>query len=215
MSKIRPTLDYAAAPKQTVSRFWSVGRRLVAGTLRNSGRRPGVERSINVHVMPRPGCTRNDNVIWILVPSHPREETGNDAKRWVSLRRKRAAQSPHRSDLHVCIRLLIRRFGVRSPGAEGHRNSDHARDLPIHESVPERTKHGRRGLSMPETSQRPVFDSQALKSWIASLAADPMQNQSDREPGVFVHNGQKERIPGQRHDLNKCTLQGSAVRIRL
>ena len=48
---------------------------------------------------------------------------------------------------------------------------------------------------------------QALKSWIASLAADPMQNQSDREPGVFVHDGQKERIPGQRHDLNKCTLQ--------
>ena len=35
-----------------------------------------------------------------------------------------------------------------------------------------------------------------------------MQNQSDREPGVFVHDGQKERIPGQRHDLNKCTLQG-------
>ena len=33
-----------------------------------------------------------------------------------------------------------------------------------------------------------------------------MQNQSDREPGVFVHDGQKERIPGQRHDLNKCTL---------
>jgi hypothetical protein len=29
---------------------------------------------------------------------------------------------------------------------EGHRNSDHARDLPIHESVLERTKHGRRGL---------------------------------------------------------------------
>jgi integrase len=34
-----------------------------------------------------------------------------------------------------------------------------------------------------------------------------MQNRSDREPGGFVHDGQKERIPGQRHDLNKCTLQ--------
>jgi len=38
---------------------------------------------------------------------------------------------------------------------EGHRNSDHARDLPIHESVLERTKHGRRGLSMPETLSTP------------------------------------------------------------
>jgi len=34
-----------------------------------------------------------------------------------------------------------------------------------------------------------------------------MWNQSDREPGVPVHDGQKERIPGRRHDLNKCTLQ--------
>jgi len=39
-----------------------------------------------------------------------------------------------------------------------------------------------------------------------------MQNQSDREPGVFVHDGQKERIPGQRHDLNKCTLHRRATR---
>jgi len=35
--------------------------------------------------------------------------------------------------------------------AEGHRNPDHARDLPIHESVLVRTTHGRRGSSMPET----------------------------------------------------------------
>ena len=108
-----------------------------------------------------------------------------------------------------CLRRSDRLILAAASRREGHRNSDHARDLPIHESVLERTKHGRRGLSMPETSQRPVLDSQALKSWIASLAADPMQNQSDREPGVFVHNGQKERIPGQRHDLNKCTLQAS------
>jgi len=40
-----------------------------------------------------------------------------------------------------------------------------------------------------------------------SLAADPMWNQSDREPGGACPKGQKERIPGQRHDLNKCTLQ--------
>jgi hypothetical protein len=40
-------------------------------------------------------------------------------------------------------------FTVRSP--EGHRNSDHARDLPIHESVLAQTTHGRRGSSMPET----------------------------------------------------------------
>jgi len=59
------------------------------------------------------------------------------------------------------------------------------RDLPIHESVLERTKHGRRGLSMPETVSTPGSESQALKSWIASLAADPMQNQSDLEPGGF------------------------------
>jgi len=65
------------------------------------------------------------------------------------------------------------------------------RDLPIHESVLERTKHGRRGLSIPETVSTPGAESQALKSWIASLAADPMQNQSDREPGGFVHAGQR------------------------
>jgi len=59
---------------------------------------------------------------------------------------------------------------------------------------------------MPET-QSPGLESQALKSWMASLAADPMRNRSDREPGVPVHDGQKERIPGHRRDLNKCTLQ--------
>jgi hypothetical protein len=56
---------------------------------------------------------------------------------------------------------------------------------------------------MPETPSRPVLESQALKSWIASFAADPTWNHSDRDPGVPVHDGQKERIPGQRHDLNK------------
>jgi putative transposase len=34
-----------------------------------------------------------------------------------------------------------------------------------------------------------------------------MWSQSDRKPGVPALDGQKERIPGQRHDLNKCTLQ--------
>ena len=52
------------------------------------------------------------------------------------------------------FRLLIRRLWVRVP-PEGHRNSDHARDLPIHESVLERIKHCRRGLSMPETLSTP------------------------------------------------------------
>ena len=41
---------------------------------------------------------------------------------------------------------------------------------------------------------------------MATLAADPMWSQSDRKPGVPALDGQKERIPGQRHDLNKCTL---------
>jgi len=38
-----------------------------------------------------------------------------------------------------------------------------------------------------------------------------MWNQSDRKPGVPVYDKQKERIPGQRHDLNKCTPQGTDV----
>jgi hypothetical protein len=38
-----------------------------------------------------------------------------------------------------------------------------------------------------------------------------MWSQSDRKPGVHVYDGQKERVPGQRHDLNKCTLQDSRV----
>jgi hypothetical protein len=46
---------------------------------------------------------------------------------------------------------------------------------------------------------------------MASLAADPMWSQSDREPGVPVHDGQKARIPGQRHDPNKCTLQVDSI----
>jgi hypothetical protein len=29
--------------------------------------------------------------------------------------------------------------------------------------------------------------------------------------GCLVHDQQKERIPGQRHDLNKCTLQDPYV----
>lgn len=61
---------------------------------------------------------------------------------------------------------------------------------------------------MPEAPlNRPIPKSQALKSWIACLTAGPLWNQSDREPKVPVHDGQKERMPGQRHDLNKCTLQ--------
>jgi hypothetical protein len=54
---------------------------------------------------------------------------------------------------------------------------------------------------------------------MASLAADPIWKQSDREPGVPIHDGQKERIPGQRHDLGKCTLHrrnpytGNQVRV--
>jgi hypothetical protein len=35
--------------------------------------------------------------------------------------------------------------------SEGHEKTDHARDLPIHESVLFRTAHVRRGSSMPET----------------------------------------------------------------
>jgi hypothetical protein len=39
-------------------------------------------------------------------------------------------------------------FFFRAP--EGHGNSDHARDLPIHESVLVRTTDGRRGSRRPE-----------------------------------------------------------------
>ncbi len=51
---------------------------------------------------------------------------------------------------------------------------------PIHESILVRTTHGRRGLEHARDPQRPVLESQALKTWMASLAADPMWNQSDR-----------------------------------
>ncbi len=39
---------------------------------------------------------------------------------------------------------------------------------------------------------------------MASLAADPMWNRSDRKSEVHEQN---ERIPGERHDLDKRTLQ--------
>jgi hypothetical protein len=54
---------------------------------------------------------------------------------------------------------------------------------------------------MHETLNGPVLKSHALKSWIA---ASP-----EVEPGrivrrVDIYDGQKERTPGQQHDLNKC-----------
>ena len=39
----------------------------------------------------RPLFERNDNASRAASPSHPREGTGNVEKRWVELRRKRAA----------------------------------------------------------------------------------------------------------------------------
>jgi hypothetical protein len=53
----------------------------------------------------------------VLSPSHPREETGNVAKRW-DVERPQTASSDdiQRSDQHSSTRLLIRRFGVRIPG---------------------------------------------------------------------------------------------------
>jgi hypothetical protein len=61
----------------------------------------------------------------------PVKERGNDGKRWVSLRRKRSAQS--RCSALTCTlwsRLLIRRFGVQVPGgppqtycSDAHRTS--------------------------------------------------------------------------------------------
>jgi uncharacterized protein (TIGR00369 family) len=62
-------------------------------------------------------------------------------------------------------------------GGEGHRNSDYTRDLPI--------------SRIGSCTDRAVLESQALKSWIASLAADPMWNQSDRKPGVLVHEAEE------------------------
>jgi hypothetical protein len=49
-----------------------------------------------------------------------------------------------------------RRRGPISP-PEGHRNSDHARDLTIHESVLVRTTHGRRGSSTPQILNARLF----------------------------------------------------------
>ena len=49
---------------------------------------------------------------------------------------------------------------------------------------------------------------------MASLADYSMWNESDREPGVPVRDVQKERIPGQRHDLNRCTLQALSVTLQ-
>jgi hypothetical protein len=64
------------------------------------------------------------------------------------------------------------------PGArrlrEGHRNSDQARDLPIHEWSILRTVHDLQRLEHARTPpQRPVLGSQALKSRERSLAAHP------------------------------------------
>jgi hypothetical protein len=44
-----------------------------------------------------------------------------------------------------------------------------------------------RGLELArDPRSTPVLESQALKSWKASLVADPMWNQSDREPGCLA-----------------------------
>jgi hypothetical protein len=44
---------------------------------------------------------------------------------------------------------------------------------------------------MPETPSRPVLESQALKSWIASFAADPTWNHSDRDQGCPSTTGRR------------------------
>jgi len=57
---------------------------------------------------------------------------------------------------------------------EGHRNSDHARDLPIHESVLVRTTHGRTGLEYARDPSTPRFLSLKHSSlgWRASPQPD-------------------------------------------
>jgi hypothetical protein len=71
-------------------------------------------------------------------------------------------------------------------------------DLPIHESCP-CTNHARpQGLGHARDPQRPVLESQALKFWIASLAADPMWSQSDRLPrvhGIRIPKGTRSSGP--------------------
>jgi len=60
----------------------------------------------------------------------------------------------------MCSAWLATVFGLHRAQssraqAEGHRNSDHACDLPIHESILVPTTHVRRGSSMPETLKGP------------------------------------------------------------
>jgi hypothetical protein len=90
---------------------------------------------------------------------------------------------------------------------EGHRNSDRARDLPIHESFRVRTARGRRGSSMLETRLNARFFS--LKHSSLGLRASPLarcgisQIVSHR---CLTMTGRRNEPQISGRDLTKCTL---------
>jgi hypothetical protein len=83
---------------------------------------------------------------------------------------------------------------------EGHKNSDHARDLPIHESVLVRTTHGRRGLDHVETLRGHLFGphSRAGHSDLAPGAGSAYYHMEARPPKLSgersgLHDHQPDR----------------------
>jgi hypothetical protein len=68
------------------------------------------------------------------------------------------------------------------------------------------TPHSRSGSSMHETPFNTWFLSLTHSS-LEFAASQPHVEPARSEPGAAIHDGQQERIPGQRHDLNRCTLQ--------
>jgi hypothetical protein len=62
---------------------------------------------------------------------------------------------------------------------------------PFTKSVLVRTTHAAGARSCPRPLQRPVLESQALKSWMASLAADPMQTSQIVSQGCLSMTGRR------------------------
>jgi len=86
--------------------------------------------------------------------------------------------------------VLIERLDQDPP--EGHRNSDHARDLPIHEVGPRTDQARPQGLEHARDALNAGFLS--LKHSSLGYRASPhtrCRNQSDREPGVLSMTGRR------------------------
>ncbi len=93
------------------------------------------------------------------------------------------------------LELVVEHDGLKIQLIEAA--ADEQAEQPAQQPVPDEPEH--LGSLMAESASLRT----AKSEWpIEFLLPNTMWNQSDRLPKVPVHHGQRERIPGQRHNLN-------------